>query len=685
MKEKAQLVGYADAVGKGIGFLVPLFLYESSNSLFIQRISEDGLIVRFEPIGDVSGRIVDVKRISVTEGDDGVWAFAFSNDDIVSGRGEEFRTLLKARSNDPILEEHPLLSVEVAEFLEMPAKRIKSAQAAFQRLSELSLEAANTWMDLSILTPDLRRALVLAGGEHKSIAKRLVATVRNNKILLRGIEFNSEDSIIEGVKRTVRRVMADLVLLYPVPAGGWVISAMKDSPRDDSFEFEVIIFFQDGGGSYFNDYIRYNQRMRISVYCTDDVGEFFSVLAASNIPAFVVARGRADAEVERIKAEMSDRVTFIHLAYSGRNQIHRNLNEGREFTQVFAPTASFPGVSSEAVNIGVVSQVVSTVLTIQETTRRRGLTGDWLFYRATGGGVDPINDMWAALYDKVLSSGMSLQHAYISGGPESYMNFQRYSSWAQEFLFSEVTVIRDQYMGPPVRHVKSQGSILLSAERRQKEDWFRHTQSIERVLSYREWAPMENQRGGWSLGEGGRGVRFVRPHEGEVGERYWDLRSLLERDIASIDSIAVIENANASGILAHLGKYGEWAVSVRDLCACQGKIGILSILAAQLRRLNSGPMSRGNTHFMGMIIDHVLRHGNGYIEEVSQLGDVIHEDFFGGEVQLSWSRVKQNFDETTVFVRLLVGKSSRYLSSATDLISPFSLKINQAGIFIFRE
>jgi hypothetical protein len=691
MRPQTQLVGYADTVGKGVGFLVPVFNQQGSNALLAQRVSDDNTISGFEEIHNTDYPIIYINSMSVAEGEEAVWAFAFSSSDVISGRGIKFRELLRTRLDDPALVERPLLSVEVAEFLDMPERRLNFAKVAYTRLSRLSTVAANTWMDLSVLTPDLRHALTRAGRRQATVAKRLVAAVHDDQVIIRGIPLELSSSIAHEVERIAQDVMLQLSELYPKPQQGWRIQISHSASRRHTSAPDAIVLLRDYEDAQLQPHIQDDFSWRIDAYLDDQREHFRAILESSGIPAFVFIKGEGVHILQDMAHYFKDGVTAIQFGSRVHTKIFDDvLSHGTPIDRIYIPATGRPGTRvSDRATGRIVRQVIAASLAARDQSGSQALEGSWLYYRSSGSGSDQMSDAWAMLYDRAWANGISVKHGYSVGSERLSRQPDYDSGWAYEVLFPTTKHLLDHRVEAAMRQTRTNAAILLSETTRDEEEWRTHSQLIERVLSYRGWDIKGTSYGDvdWTIElEGQSNLRYVQtrpditPNKGQ-----WWLPDLLNRNIESIETITVTANASASNIIARLYHRNELAVGIRDLCGSTSEVGIWSILAQQVRRFSTGQMNRSCSHFMALLIEHAFQHGRVDCEEAGSLREAIYGPTFGKELHLSWSRVRQSSKETCASVRLLAGFSNQYSNIGDDVIPPFSIELRKDGIYVLGD
>lgn len=692
MTDQFRLLGYADTVGMGVGFLIPVFDQQGSNTLLVQRISVAGTILDFEEVDNIDAQIFYVEPMPVVAGEEAISAFAFARDDIVSGRVGAFRKELAARIDDPALAERPLLSIEVAEYLELAKRRLGFVRSALDRISKTSSKAARDWLDLSILTPDLRSALVRSNPRIGAGIRRVVASIDGNQVIIRGAPQDGGDNLGFELEHTVHKVLRELNAVYPLPRGGWKVRVARSDMKRRTARPEAVVWLADRGDRGAQTYIQDDFAWRVDAYRADELEEFREAAEESETAPFAVLRGRQEAISREVGTLVAHRVTTIEIGslIQFRSDGPELYRSSPSRAHIHVPAPGFPGTRNSPKAIGAtVRQIVAAVLAIEEGRRGPVLEGGWVFFRTAGSGSAPSVDAWATLYDRIWSTGLSAHGGYSLGRLRPSRYNDRYSAWAQEILFPSARAIHDHRTDLEMRKSRMDAAILLSLESRFHQDWAAHAKAVKAVLSQGGWNPSGTSRGpdAWALEIEPMGtIRFVQTKAGAIADRpTWDLADLLAGNLATIDTVAVTCDATAPMILAHLQARGTLVVNMRDICSARAEDGIWSILGAQVRRLSSGQTSRARSHFMALLVKEAFRYGSVDFEEAGALFDAIHGPTLGGEVQLSWSRVRQTPEGTRASVRLLAGVSNQYLQNGTDLIQPFSIFLHRGGITVFRD
>ncbi|TPL49774.1 hypothetical protein [Mesorhizobium sp. B2-4-6] len=691
MTSQVNLIGYADTVGMDLGFLVPVFDRRPSNALLVQRLSSSGKIIDFEAVDNIDSNLVYIDRKVVKEGEDAIWAFSFSKGDIIAGRNTEFRDDLMKRINDPALADRPFLSIEIAEFLDMPKRRLSLARKALRSLSKLDTKAARTWMDLSILTTDLRRALSRISPQYTVAVKRLVATVDDDRVRLRGIAPGLSNESIHQIANVTRQVLEDLSSLYQSGSGRWDIRIVQRDPKRESPTAEAVVWLSDRSDIGAQPYLADRSLWRIDAYRPDEIEDFKAAALSRDVPAFVVFRGESLRTIQEIEDALRSKATSIQLIPQSRFKVATYdslFDRSAESPRVCVPMGGFMGTRvPDSTTSRIVRQVIAATLAINGYSRRLETGEKFLFFRTTGTGTTPSTDAWATLYDRAFAVGLSAASAYTLASLGEPRNDED-NGTVHDLLFPNSHHLRDPRVDSAMKHARAHAAILLAAKPRDREDWTAHVRAVRGVLSRRGWRPKDgNDEYELNLEAEDSSKQYLLRARSEPvdGKPSWDPSELMRSDLQSINTFSFTEDGNTPNILARLYRHGELVVNMRDICGSEATGGVWSILAAQLRRLTSGQMNRARSHFMAMLINCAFRHGHVTLQEAGVIGEAIDGPSLGNEIQLMWSRVRQTRGETRASVRLLAGLSNPFHQPGHDLIPPFSIALGARGVHVFGD
>lgn len=224
-----ELIGLVDTSGISVGFLVPVFAGGGENAPVVQVLDSSGTVVGFEPYEVPEAPRLPSPPRKASIGAPGLHAFAFARDDVVLLSGNDGFDQLAGRIDDPLLLNRPMLGIELADLLGRRDLREEFAAQVHSGMARTSVDAADRWRDLSVLTTDLRRELVADEAGEGRYFSTVVTRVRDGRILLLGLPEHVPGVMKDDMRRAVSAVVGRLARLYPSPRQGWRI--VFDRPR----------------------------------------------------------------------------------------------------------------------------------------------------------------------------------------------------------------------------------------------------------------------------------------------------------------------------------------------------------------------------------------------------------------------------------------------------------------------
>lgn len=687
MTAEYRLRGYADTVGKGIGFFVPVF-DRTSNALFVQRVADDGTIFGFEEIENVDARITYVDPVPVQRESEAIWAFSFGPNDIVSGRFGEFREALAARIDDPVFEERPFLGIEVAEFLNLRGPRSVFIRTALQRMHKKS-EAANSWFDLSILTPDLRTELRREFPYLGAQIDKVVATTSGKELVIRGWQkkFDGGGYELEGL---TSKVMDSLRDVYPAFRSKMTVRLILDRGSRQKPDTDIIVLVADPQQWEMTNYIQDQFERRIDAFRSEDLEVFGKKALDPSVKAFVVLRASVPNGPLWQNAFSGTKVTRIEFGSLRQLQARGIdlLTSRHDDPHVYVTSTGLPRTrQSPKVMAATVRQIIAAVTSIERNRGSQIESGGWAFFRATGSGAQPTIDCWAVLYDRVWQAGVETAHSYRLDGTYRKNRDEGISDQYAEALFPSAMPLRDKWLDAELKSSRIDGAILCYGELRYEFDIEAHSRAMESILRLRGWEPKFAGADNGTVFhiQPAGSLRRASSMAAELPVKMdWDLRRA-SAALPATETIALSREANAAAILSYLHLHGELIVSMRDLCASSPEDGIWGILAAQMKRFSGGPLNRARTHFMALLVQQAFEHGNVRTSDEAIIRDAIYGPSLGDDLHFTWTKVRRIRHGMQAVVRLMAGGENRYFDHGTDLVEPFVLVVHDQGVAIIGD
>lgn len=643
--ETYALTGFADPSGISMGFLVPLFSGRGSNTPLIQRLDTEGKIQGFEPYEAPDARSLAVETLEIREGDQGIHAFAFSQDDVAVIRNDEDRDLLRERLADPVLQERPLLSMELADFLKDSEKRQQFALQVYERMAKSSVDTADKWRDLSVLTTELRRVLARRNERVNNIlSTSVVARVRNNVLEVGGIKGRLGEPQLKILRASAHSALRALSVLFREPPRGWEVRIVHDSGRGRKSEPDAAILLCRGKARKHLGGGLWPPTPNLDVYVEDGI-DFTRVVEETDVPIFVAY----DAEAPEVMRRATGDWTVREMHGIALGQPKRKMGfveETREhWNKTYVPLSGIQGGPGK--NRGHkldVQLAVAAELDLRNAEWRRAHRSTTLLH-ARGPQMDPEGHAWAALYDRAWNMGLSPSNSIrLMSSNNNSDSGGSAQGWVEEALFHETKI----NLGPLTKKVleesRSAAALLVDATPRSNEDEVHRKGAVTRLL--------ESQ--GWSV----RDADFRNPDEaleirgqirsklrlGQAASRRGYLpprQYFLDTDLRDLNGIVVTCGASPGSVFDQISDTRELAVDVRDLVGFGAEDGtFLSLVGAQLRRQVTGLPSRTRTMLLALVSMQAFQHGKVVASRASELQAAIESPGLGEDrhLVLRWAR-----------------------------------------------
>lgn len=652
-KATHNLIGFADPLGKGIGFLIPVFASPgSSNSLRVEHVNRRNLVDGFVDLDTHDSKIWPARPSSSFVGAKPHWAFGFGNGEILDGIGDENRTKLRERINDDILAKRPLLALELADFLKLKTERIRIAKSAFERLQTITPKTATQWRDLSILTPDLRAALekAIPKTERKRALlnlQRLIAVVRDDLVTLHGIEEKPAGHTWEVIDESTKKALKTLSSLYEAPRDGWRIRLAEIRPTDAPSHLRenpkalIYLSAEEERRSKHNEPV--SRVDDLLVYPPGRFSDFVSQSSEPHIPNFILFNLDSQHARESLHPDSQELRKAVYIAVRSnadglRSAEHYALEKIQNPTVVISgrfqmgrpmtrPTVS--GETRDAINL--LSALPSPYL-VRELKQKASF-----FIRSKGTGPSELDDAWAQVYSRCWRLGVLGSYGVrfeIESESESDRRRRSNPSRICDLLFPNLKPIPVRPYTAANRATRMDAAVLVAADLHLLE----HKEGIaedyekvvKRILRFQRWS-IRQARDHTSPDlaiEGPRSSFDIQTKWNFRKRRAYSFRSLLERDLRQIRSLIATEDASAREILAALFNDGVLLVNIRDLSAFSAETGtIWMLLASQMRRFTRTMLGRSASQYFGLLIQVAIQQDNVFASEtdVGKLIRAIHQ------------------------------------------------------------
>ncbi len=654
------LIGFADPVGLGAGFLVPVFERTGSNALFVQKLNRDSIIAGFEALDDYEGPIAYVDREPVAKGEPHFWAFTLPSRERIVGRGNEAHDTLQAWLGDGTFDDRPMLAVEVSEFLKLGPQRLHWAGRVVDRLGGPKAEVASSWRDLTILTPDVREQLCRDDDRLTSWAHRLVATEQGGQIVIRGLVGDPGSREADAVARAARVAISRLAAILPTPAGGWRVRIDPLKPRMHIRQPDVAVFFFDVSDYGAIALLERAEGLKIAAFGFNERREFLSELER-DVPAFAVLRNHPDEARHDLEQFLPSKVTGILLTppsrsypRDGRSQPELRHQESLILTQATSRIDSSRGALSTA---SLIREIVTGATLINDLEAR--FLGEWSYIRAQYPPRERSMDPWAYLYDRIWSDGCDPHTAILLGQsekPDDLILSDLPADWTRFTLYPEAKFVNAGRMFASENSNFPRAAAFLPRRAPLEGAAGRQGQAIQRVLSARGWSVLGSSRADEAIEfeVDGADKRIQIKLEPAAAQRTTDVTSSLpDIDIDELRSVSVVPNAHAGTIMGYLRDRSELAVSMRDLCESDGSMGFRSLLAVQIRRFANMTPNRSPTFYMALLLKSALRAGAVTMSDAHIVSQILQNEELGRRFFLTWGRTRTQGSITQVTARLV--------------------------------
>lgn len=673
MTENARdLLGLVDPSGVSLGFLVPLFTDGKSNAPLVQRIATDGKIAAFEPYEAPDAPVQEALPRQAAVGGPAVHAFAFGDGDVLVVEGEDGRDALRARIGDPALQKRPMLAMELAAFLNLHDLRCELASEAHALMSKASVEIADRWLDLSVLTPELRRVLASTGERTPiRLASVVVARRRRDAIEILGVGDELSPAQSATLQTATLDATAGLERLYPAPAGGWRVQVRKPSNRKPRHHAEAAVLLASDRARRLARGSRWPAVPNLDIHTEDGVA-FTRVVEETEAPLFVVYGADEPDVMHRAVGDLTSRDMHGIALDAPRPRMERD-DPPQPWNTTHVPIASFGGGDRGEI------AGVRLAVAVELDRRTQGLefpVESSALLRSRGIGPDPDADAWAALYDRAWGMGLAPWRAVLiagrggaAQGSTSYSSdySASYSSdrepgWAARTLFDDPLFLNGALTDRVMGDLRATAALLVERRPRQEPDLGRHRSSITRLLERQRWNIEDEDFRNTDARLTARGRRaefrfMVRPNG--IVQPEWKRQALFEIDLMSVDRLLVSGPASPGAVLSHLSGSGELVVGMRDLTTIDAAHATpLTIMAVQLRRQVTSLPSSARTHFVALVAMQALRGGRVDDGGRDILGLVEHPGL-GRAVHLVVGSTRTVDNALVARIRILDGTSSR--------------------------
>lgn len=640
MNDRFLLKGFADSVGSGLGFLLPVFGRIGSNGTFVQRVSDDGIVMGFEEIYEIEARMIyeDRPGEEVRDGDEPILAFAIGPGDVLVDRMHRFRKRLADRLGDPDLTRHAFLALEAADFVGDPSRRLPLAQAAFRILEKRNTAVARGWRDTSVLTPDVRKELTSETGRPYAEFERVVVLSRKDGVAIAGLP----EDLVEDValqRRVLDRATRLLAPLYDDLQQTLRPETVKPvAKREPSPSPEALIWLVDRSLADARALIDDRGEWRIDAFAPDQFESFARAAETKRVPAYAVVRRDRHLSIQELDRMLPRSVAMIELG--SPREVHPG-ERGSLLSRIRIIVAP-SGFAGPPAAPRAVAATVRQIVALANSLDQRDPYGEWIFLKARGTGASPDLDAYAAIYDRLSDMGTTPANGIAVVSSRGRRERPRYEIEPDD-LFQRTRVVNQPFVKAEMRKSAADVAMIVPAFRNEFA-LESHREAVKTVLRKTGWDPA-------SLDEGenptfkvhSARIDVVQATLNPFGRRIgWDIQQLMRRDLADVSQVSIEADAGLQKVLAGLFFDNRLIANMRDLCSSNPGGGVWSLLGAQVRRHAGGLASKARTHFMALLINEAFRQDDVELRDHRKsLEEALREPGLGGTLNFVWSKVRQ--------------------------------------------
>jgi hypothetical protein len=680
------LVGFADPSGMRLGFLVPVFRSAHANAPMIQRFGRDSEIAAFESYEALEPQLLLAPSRTKRKGDTGIHAFATDVGEPLLIEDESGRNELAELIERQLLPKRPLLAIEAASFLKRQDLRDEAAKRVYQRFQEISLSMANNWRDLSVLTADVHREILMLFelSEARSL-DGLVLRVDKEVVKLIGVPSMLRPSWKRELQKICQKVLEALPKLYPEPPEGWQYRFIRSEASNHEMSADAALLITSLDRRELADSMAASPVLRLDI-SLDENSQIAEIFDNKKIPVFVIYDSRKPNQILRTSSDLRFRAMHaVALGLPGpfpRNELPKRPSPWR------TTYISRPGFRAGSAKIG--EHVAGLHLAIAaELDRQKAYipseVNASILLQAKGLGPQPITDAIAALYDRAWSLGLSPWNSLImvKNGRQLPGPSGLDPDLAALALFKSPQYLHGQLLERTFGAFRTTAALLVDASPRESRDNERHSEAITEVLTKQRWEVSSAKRSSAQTDlviHGARGslkLRVGTPLRVRADNK---APSGMTIDLCSIKDIVVTCDATAKGVMIHLAESGELAINVRDLMRFDpGYDSVLSLFANQLTRLVTGLPSRSQSLFLAMLVNQAYRTGNVYHRDANFIERIALSPALGEEMYIVVSSRASLHGSVTATVSVVPARGG---AQRLDLLKKFKITIDYKAVSV---
>jgi len=672
-----QLSGLADPLGLRTGFLIPVFTRQQVNSQFIEQIGPDGRVSGFDSLHPQDTFILRVDGGTSGVGQLPHWGFALGKQ-VLFGQGDENRDQLEAAMDTPFLEERPMLSIEVAEFLGLKERRIKLAAKIFRELSRQG-EIAASWRDATILTSDLREALAKRVSEREVDFTRLVARVEESTVFLAGLDRRAQN--LKIVRSVVVDTMRSLQPLYNSELRRWDVRFVNEPEgelkqrRSDLDRLRGLVYVADEKVRGFPDPDR-ELIDGLRIFQPWQYESFKREASTSQTPSFILYTLRPYLPpIQRFGSE-SGRMWPLGVALRDNvSAVMRTseLNALNRYSGAKIIVAKPPAIFTSSGMTGELRDALNFMADAHHSNLNKLPFETGVFLRARGNQPNREADAWLQIYERCVRQGIRNPVGLkFEGGDDSGSDALHTEAL---FLPELLSLMTDRTKFPGRRAIDA--AALVQFDESSEVSERRHEElSIEfmRRLGFN----LEH-----SFGRAGRQYAHSEVDGFEIALGYprrtsaYKLYDLWSQELDDMRRFVIVDDADPTAVLEAIADRSELLLTLRDVAVLNGPSpNVWVFLGSQMRRFASSVASKSRTHYFALLIEAARRHGRLRIDGTKDIIDSLQNERLGRSLHIVTSQA--TFEHGICSLRFrIVDRLAEYETSER-----YRLSIDSDGPFV---
>ncbi len=600
-----RLSGLADPLGLRTGFLIPVFSKPQANTLFVEKIGHDGTVVGFDALHPQDTPILAQDGGVSRVGQPPHWGFGLGNE-LLFGQGSENYDQLEAAMDTPFLQERPMLSLEVAEFLGLRERR---TGLAFRIFKELSVDAGPRWRDATILTSDLRQALARYSQDIGVDFSHLVARVENSTVVLAGVGREARN--LKMIQSAVSRTMNSLRSLYPKQYSRWDVQFVDSAERvrergQKPGHTRGVVYVAD---EQIRGFPSPDQKLvdGLRIFQSWEFERFRAEANRLQIPSFILYSLREHLpRIERLPINSGTMWPLGVALRDSSSPIPRTseINALDRYQGTNVIVAKPPSIFAPAGFTGELRDALNFMADAYHGNLNQLPFEAGVFLRARGNQPNQASDAWLQIYERCIRqgiaspTGLKFEESEDAGTDASQIEAL--------FLPGLLSLMTDKAKFPGRRAIHAAAIVQLD-EAWNMPDRQHEERSVEFLRRLGFDFDLDRRQGGWNYAETEVDGFEIRLGYGRSGDRY-RFDDVLQVSTDDIRRFTIVDEADPQSVLEGIAERRELLVTLRDVAILNGPTpNVWLLLGSQMRRFASSVASKSRTHYFALLVEAARR------------------------------------------------------------------------------